>query len=91
MFEAAPYKALPKGLREVGAQGVPARIMDAAFDVVRSCRWPINDPGPDRGHETLFCCAARVDARYCAVHAAIASGGKPQRKVRAAPPQRRFP
>jgi len=94
VFETAPPKA--EGLKRWSSEatGEPARIMDAAFGPY-SCRWPLNDPGPGRGDETLFCNGQAVDLdadkpRYCAMHRAIASDGKPARKPRAKPPERRF-
>jgi len=59
-------------LRQIGPSGTPstlARLPDGC------CRWPIDDPGPGRMHEALFCGGAPVAGAYCAAHRALATRG----------------
>jgi len=68
-----PSRPLPP-LREVGPTGTPrplSRLPDHA------CRWPIDDPGAGRMHETLFCAGPAPNGVYCAAHHALAHDRTP--------------
>jgi hypothetical protein len=65
---ARPPQPLPP-LREVGATGTPLPL---ACLPRQTCRWPIDDPGPGRMHETLFCAGPAPHGVYCAAHRALA-------------------
>jgi len=68
-----PPQPLPP-LREIGATGIPATLADLPRD---ACRWPIDDPGPGRMHQTLFCAGPSIDGRYCAAHHQLAHDREP--------------
>jgi len=68
-----PPQPLPP-LREVGPTGTPRSL---ACLGVRACRWPIDDPGPGRMHETLFCAGPAPNGVYCAAHHALAHDRTP--------------
>ena len=68
-----PPQPLPP-LREVGSTGVPTTLADLSR---HACRWPIDDPGPGRMHQTLFCAGRSIDGRYCAAHHQLAHDRAP--------------
>jgi GcrA cell cycle regulator len=77
-----PPQPLPP-LREVGPLGAP-RPLACLPD--RACRWPIDDPGPGRMHETLFCAGPAPVGVYCAAHQALAHDRAPAAAPGAVPP-----
>jgi hypothetical protein len=64
-----PPQPLPP-LREIGATGSPTPL---ACLPAGACRWPIDDPGPGRMHQALFCAGPAVGHVYCAAHRALAA------------------
>jgi GcrA cell cycle regulator len=56
-------------LREAPATGEPRHL---ACLPENACRWPIDDPGPGRMHETLFCAGPTLDVVYCVAHRVLA-------------------
>ena len=68
-----PPQPLPP-LRELGATGAARPL---ACLPSHACRWPIDDPGPGRMHETLFCAGPAPQGVYCAAHRALAHDRTP--------------
>ena len=68
-----PPQPLPP-LREVAPTGAPRPL---ACLPNHACRWPIDDPGPGRMHETLFCAGPAPNGVYCAAHHALAHDRTP--------------
>jgi hypothetical protein len=68
-----PPRPLPP-LREVGATGAPRPLARLSS---HACRWPIDDPGPSRMHEALFCGGPATGGVYCAAHHALAHDRTP--------------
>ena len=68
-----PPQPLPP-LRKVGPTGAPRPL---ACLPTHACRWPIDDPGAGRMHETLFCAGPAPHGVYCAAHRALAHDRTP--------------